>query len=89
MGIQQNNLSLEWFVILLTMALVDVAFEGISGGTELIAMLTRISVRLEVFRLHMIGKCGLVFSDKTTVTATPTSVILLHHPLLYCLFQLI
>ena len=35
------------------MALVDVAFEGISGGTELIAMLTRISIRLEVFRLHM------------------------------------
>ena len=71
------------------MALVDVAFEGISGGTELIAMLTRISIRLEVFCLHMIGKCGLVFGDKTTVTATPTSVILLHHPLLYCLFQLI
>ena len=71
------------------MALVDVAFEGISGGTELIAMLTRISIRLEVFRLHMIGKCGLVFGDKTTVTATPTSVILLQHPLFYCLFQLI
>ena len=79
----------KWMFVLLAVTLVYVTLQSIFCWTELIAIMTGIAIRLEVLCFNMVGKGCLVLCDKVTLTAPPCPVILLHHPLLNCFFQLI
>ena len=85
---QDRNISKQ-LVVFLTVALVDMALKGIFCWAELIAVLTGIPIRLEVPWLNIICEGCLVLGHKVTLTATPSPITLLHHPLLNCFFQLI
>ena len=88
--IQNAGLAIsKWLVVLLAVTLVDMTLQSIFCRTELIAVLTGIPIRLEVLCFNMVCKGCLVLCDKVTLAAPPCPIILLHHPLLYCFFQLI